>query len=113
MATWLRVLELSKSTILGICCILRSSIIDKGIFKMPSKKQLNPLKYKAIPTLLTESEFNEFVLPHLSYGAGHRGPKPCISAAKKNFRKNNRSDTSEIYSLKKLVKIMLSSETRY
>jgi len=49
---------------------------------MPHTKQTIPPKYKTIPTNLTESEFNEFVLPHLSYATGLRGPKPCISAYK-------------------------------
>ena len=49
---------------------------------MPHKERLKPLKYKTIPTHLTESEFNEFVLPYLSYGTAHRGPMPCISAYK-------------------------------
>ncbi len=36
--------------------------------------------YKGIPTKLTEEEFNEFILPHLS--TGRRGPQPKISLYK-------------------------------
>lgn len=39
-------------------------------------------KYKAIPTQLSESEFNQFVLPHLSYETGRRGPKPKVTPYK-------------------------------
>ena len=39
-------------------------------------------KYKTIPTRLSESEFNGFVLPHLSYATGGRGPKPAVCAYK-------------------------------
>ncbi len=49
---------------------------------MSPKKRSKPLKYKTIPTHLTESEFNEFVLPYLSYGTARRGPMPCISIYK-------------------------------
>lgn len=34
-------------------------------------------RYKRIPTELTESDFNEFIFPHLK--SGSRGPKPKIS----------------------------------
>ena len=34
-------------------------------------------RYKWIPTELKESDFNEFVFPHIK--AGLRGPKPKIS----------------------------------
>jgi len=49
---------------------------------MSRRKLSKTRKYKIIPTQLTESEFNEFVLPHLSYDTALRGPKPCISAHK-------------------------------
>lgn len=34
-------------------------------------------RYQTIPTKLTEKEFNEFILPHLSKGS--RGPAPKLS----------------------------------
>ena len=34
-------------------------------------------RYNWIPTELSESDFNEFIFPHLT--GGHRGPKPKIS----------------------------------
>lgn len=40
------------------------------------KKSAKKPKYKCIPTFLTEEQFNEFVLPHLS--KGKRGPKCSI-----------------------------------
>ena len=49
---------------------------------MPSRKSSISLKYKTIPTHLSEREFNVFVFPHLSYATGLRGPKPTISAYK-------------------------------
>jgi len=49
---------------------------------MSCRKSTKARKYKTIPTRLTESEFKEFVLPHLSYGTALRGPKPCISIYK-------------------------------
>ncbi len=49
---------------------------------MLRRKQQKPRKYKTIPTHLTESEFDKFVLSHLSYNTGHRGPKPRIPAYK-------------------------------
>ena len=45
---------------------------------MSRRKLRTPRKYKTIPTHLTEYEFNEFVLPHLSYGTALRGPKPYV-----------------------------------
>jgi len=49
---------------------------------MPRKKLGKTRKYKTIPTHLSESEFNEFVLAHLSYDTARRGPKLCISVYK-------------------------------
>ena len=38
------------------------------------------LRYNWIPTELTESDFNEFIFPHITNGS--RGPKPKISSLK-------------------------------
>ena len=53
-----------------------------GAINMSTNNTSKVRKYKSIPTNLTEFEFNEFVLPHLSYATGKRGPKPEISAYK-------------------------------
>lgn len=47
---------------------------------MMTPRLRKPRKYKAIPTVLTEAQFNEFILPHLS--KGKRGPKPKIPLCK-------------------------------
>jgi len=62
--------------------MLRYLHADNRITEMLHTNPPKARKYKTIPTKLTESEFNEFVLPHLSYATGLRGPKPSVSAYK-------------------------------
>jgi len=55
-------------------------ISDERFAAMKIPKTQKPPKYKVIPTVLTESQFNQFVLPHLSQGLF--GPRPKISLHK-------------------------------
>lgn len=62
--------------------IILFSYFDRLILTMKAPKDNFKLKYKHIPTMLTEKQFEEFVLPHLS--VGKRGPK-CTIPLKKVF----------------------------
>lgn len=72
----LSTLQITLGSLHFLESIVVAPISDDPFITMKTPKIQKPPKYKVIPTVLTESQFSQFVLPHLSQGLS--GPKPKI-----------------------------------